>query len=61
MESDRDMALMNLTKVRQNPGYYAEEEEDEWEGDHEEIELLLENYVQAVDGKMLKILSLVYF
>lgn len=50
LESDRDMALMNLNKVHANPELYAEEEEELWEGDHEEIELLLENYVQAVDG-----------
>mmetsp|Transcript_12189 Transcript_12189/g.15849 ORF Transcript_12189/g.15849 Transcript_12189/m.15849 type:complete len:453 (+) Transcript_12189:89-1447(+) len=50
LENDRDMALMNLTKIKQNPDYYFERNQVVWEGDHEEIELLLENYVQSVDG-----------
>lgn len=48
--SDRDMALMNLSKVHRNPHRYAEEQEATWEADHEEMELLLENYLQLVDG-----------
>eukprot|EP00924_Labyrinthula_sp_SR-Ha-C_P016164 maker-scaffold_4-snap-gene-21.2-mRNA-1 protein AED:0.02 eAED:0.02 QI:36/1/1/1/1/1/3/6/426 len=50
LENDRDMALMNLSKVCASPLVYADPEEENWEGDHEEIELLIENYVQAVDG-----------
>ena len=50
MSSDRDMALMNLAKVQKDPQHYRDENEDEWEADHEEMELLLENYLQLVDG-----------
>lgn len=50
LENDRDMALMALSKVREHPELYNEEDEEDWEGDHEEIELLIENYLQSVDG-----------
>ena len=50
LAADSDMALMNLTAVRNDPKRYAEENEVLWQGDHEEVELLLENYLQAVDG-----------
>ena len=50
LASDQDMALMNLTAVRNDPKRYTDENQMLWQGDHEEIELLLENYLQAVDG-----------
>jgi len=50
LENDRDMALMNLEKVHQFPEHYSEEREEIWSLDHEDMEILLENYAQAVDG-----------
>ena len=52
------MALMNLSKIHSNPELYEEEEKEIWDGDHEEIEILLENYVQAVDGSYSQVLLL---
>mmetsp|Transcript_22434 Transcript_22434/g.44041 ORF Transcript_22434/g.44041 Transcript_22434/m.44041 type:complete len:523 (-) Transcript_22434:663-2231(-) len=50
LENDRDMALMNLDKVHNFPTYYSDDREDVWCVDHEDIELLIENYAQAIDG-----------
>jgi len=50
LDNDRDMALMNLTKLYETPNKYSEQNNEAWFDDHEEIELLLEAYLQAVDG-----------
>ncbi|GBG31250.1 Magnesium transporter MRS2-B [Hondaea fermentalgiana] len=50
LENDRDMALMNLDKVHNFPDYYNDDREEIWCVDHEDIELLVENYAQAIDG-----------
>jgi len=41
---------MNLTKLYETPNKYSEQNNEAWFDDHEEIELLLEAYLQAVDG-----------
>ena len=50
LASDSDMALMNLDEVHNDPQRYADENQENWEDDHNEIELLLESYAQSVDG-----------
>jgi hypothetical protein len=49
LEDDADMALMRLTKVFQNPERYSTANVDEWAADHEDVELLLENYAQLIE------------
>jgi hypothetical protein len=44
METDADMALMNLSRYRADPSLFAPGLEQEQ--DHEDIELLLESYLQ---------------
>lgn len=58
MDNDDDMALMNLSKVRENPDFYSDENEEIWSNDHEEVEVLLESYLQAVDGSYNKAIRL---
>lgn len=53
--NDRDMALMKLDNVFAFPDYYDEKNCESWEVDHEEIELLLENYAQSIDGSIAKV------
>ena len=50
LASDSDMALMNLNKVQKDPLRYVNANQDQWEDDHNEVELLLESYSQSVDG-----------
>jgi len=50
LENDSDMALMNLSKVQNSPEMFIDVNESEWSADHQDTELLLENYAQAVDG-----------
>jgi len=50
LRSDRDMALMELSKVQMHPERYEEVHEEMWSFDHEDVELLVENYLQNVDS-----------
>lgn len=59
LKNDRDMALMNLDKVYAFPSFYDDHHSETWEMDHEEIELLIENYAQAVDGSLAKVLVMI--
>lgn len=49
MQSDEDMALMLLSNVHSDPGWYSESNRENWIQDHLEIELLLENYELSID------------
>lgn len=55
LANDRDMALMKLDKVYTVPDFYDERNCETWEIDHEEVELLLENYAQSIDGTVAKV------
>lgn len=52
LNSDESMALMNLTKVYNKPDAYVAAKVAVWEGDHDDVELLLESSLQSVDGSM---------
>lgn len=53
LEDDTDLAMMNLTRMCQNPEDYVPPLSKEVLGDHEEIELLLEAYLQVGERKKL--------
>mmetsp|Transcript_15927 Transcript_15927/g.25985 ORF Transcript_15927/g.25985 Transcript_15927/m.25985 type:complete len:388 (+) Transcript_15927:40-1203(+) len=55
LQSDHDMALMSLSRIHARPEDYLAEFEDRWSYKHEEVELLIENYLQIVDGCLAKI------
>jgi len=55
LQSDKDMTLMNLSLTFEFPDDFKHERETLWDFDHEEVELLLENYLQLVDGIKLKL------
>lgn len=50
LEEDEDLALMNLTKMKDNPALYKMPLAPEVAEDHEEIELLLECYLQEINS-----------
>jgi len=52
LSNDRDMALMRLDKVYAYPEFFDDGNGEQWIHDHEEVELLLENYAQAIDGSI---------
>mmetsp|Transcript_4829 Transcript_4829/g.7304 ORF Transcript_4829/g.7304 Transcript_4829/m.7304 type:complete len:458 (-) Transcript_4829:1067-2440(-) len=56
--NDRDMALMDLNKVQSFPEYYDDKNEEVWSIDHEDVELLIENYSQAIDGSYSQVCGL---
>ncbi|GBG28092.1 Magnesium transporter MRS2, mitochondrial [Hondaea fermentalgiana] len=58
LRSDSDMALMQLTKNHQHPERYLTGNEDDWAFDHDEVELMLENYLQIIDGVQIGIRDL---
>lgn len=49
LEDDTDLAMMNLTRMYQNPEDYVQPFSVEVLEDHEEMELLLEAYLQVGD------------
>lgn len=53
LEDDTDLAMMNLTRMCQSPEDYVPPLSKEVLGDHEEIELLLEAYLQVGGRKIL--------
>lgn len=53
LEDDTDLAMMNLTRMCQSPEDYVPPLSKEVLGDHEEIELLLEAYLQVGERKIL--------
>mmetsp|Transcript_4655 Transcript_4655/g.14754 ORF Transcript_4655/g.14754 Transcript_4655/m.14754 type:complete len:540 (-) Transcript_4655:1473-3092(-) len=55
LTSDREMALMRLDKIFAFPEFYDERNAEAWVPDHEEIELLLENYAQSIDGTLSRV------
>ncbi|KAG5182069.1 hypothetical protein JKP88DRAFT_319716 [Tribonema minus] len=48
LEEDEDLAMMQLTKMREHPENYALPLSHEVEEDHEEVELLLESFLQEI-------------
>mmetsp|Transcript_1806 Transcript_1806/g.4197 ORF Transcript_1806/g.4197 Transcript_1806/m.4197 type:complete len:518 (-) Transcript_1806:304-1857(-) len=58
LRSDSDMALMQLTKAHAHPERYLTGNEEDWAFDHDEIELMLENYLQIIDGVQIGIRDL---
>lgn len=50
LEDDTDLAMMNLTRMYQNPEDYVQPLCAEVLEDHEEMELLLEAYLQVGDA-----------
>ncbi|CAK9110282.1 Magnesium transporter MRS2-A, partial [Durusdinium trenchii] len=55
LNSNEDMALMRLSELRMFPERFSKSATAEWASRHEEIELLLENYLQTLDGVHLDI------
>ena len=49
LESDSDMALMQISKVLQDPMRYNEERLTDWSWDHEDIETLIAAYFENID------------
>ncbi|CAM9197108.1 unnamed protein product [Chrysoparadoxa australica] len=50
LDDDEDLALMNLTKMKNHPEAYMLPLSAEVEDDHEEVELLLESYLQEINS-----------
>jgi len=50
LDTDEDMALMNLTKIHREPQRYSDASSQEWRYDHDEVELLLEAYLHEVEA-----------
>jgi len=50
LQGDREMALMNLSAVQSYPELYQEALIEHWQDDHEDVELVLESYLQELDG-----------